>query len=87
MEDHLSKYVVMKGIPEAEWLKDGLSKLKGGGGERVWGRRHPLVVSRVGKKGTEQVSVKLEVVFEVVAASLVKGERRSWVLGRRCSYP
>ena len=31
VEDHLLRYVVVKGIPEAEWLKDGPSKLKGGG--------------------------------------------------------
>ena len=33
VEDRLSKYVVVKNVPEAEWLKDGASKVKGGGGE------------------------------------------------------
>ena len=73
VEDRLSKYVVVKNVPEAEWLKDGASKLKGGGGELVWGRRLPVVVGRVGKRGAERVSVKLEVVSGVVAACLVKG--------------
>ena len=30
VEDRLSKYVVVESIPEAEWLRDGASKLKGG---------------------------------------------------------
>ena len=38
----------------------------------MWGQRLPAVVSSVGKKGVEQVSVKLEVVSGVVVASLVK---------------
>ena len=53
LEDRLSKYVVVKSVPEAECLKDGPGKLKGGGGERVWGQRYPVVVSSVGKKGAE----------------------------------
>ena len=73
VEDRLSKYVVVNNVPEAEWLKDVDSKLKGGGGERVWGRRLPVIVSRVGKKGAEPVSVKLEVVLGVVVANMVKG--------------
>ena len=32
VEDRLSRYVVVKGVPETEWLKDGASKLKGGVG-------------------------------------------------------
>ena len=59
VEDRLSKYVVVKNVPEAEWLKDGASKPKGGGGERVWGRRLLVMVGRVGKRGAERVSVKL----------------------------
>ena len=73
VEDRLSKYVVVKNVPEADWLKDRASKLKGGGGERVWGWRRPVVVGRVGKRGAERVSLKLKVVSEVVAANLVKG--------------
>ena len=73
VEDRLSRYVVVKNVPEAEWLKDGVSKLKGEGGERVWGWRLPVVVGRVGRRGAERVSIKLEVVSGVVAANLVKG--------------
>ena len=73
MEDRLSKYVVVKSVPEAEWLNNGASNLMGGEGERVWGRRLPVVVGRVGKKRAERVSVKLEVVSGVVAPNLVKG--------------
>ena len=32
VEERKSRYVVVKGIPEAEWIKDGMSKLKGGSG-------------------------------------------------------
>ena len=63
----------MKNFSEAEWLKDGARKLMGGGSERVWGQRFPVVVGRVGKKGAERVSVKLEVLSGVAAADLVKG--------------
>ena len=73
VEDRLAKYVVVKNVPEGELLKDGASKLKGGGHDRVWGRRLPVVVGRIGKRGAERVSVKLEVVSGVVAANLVKG--------------
>ena len=30
VEDYRSQYVVVKSIPEAGWVKDGLTKLKGG---------------------------------------------------------
>lgn len=75
MEDSLSRYSVVKGIPEAEWLKDGLTKLKGEGGERLWGHWLPVVVGRVGKRGAQRVSVKLE------AASGVVGAGWSYFLG------
>ena len=65
VEDSLSKYVVVKNVLEAEWWKYGASKLKGGGGDRVWGPRLPVVVSRVRKKGAERSSVKVEVVSRV----------------------
>ena len=61
VEDCMLKYVVVKKVPEAEWLRDGPSKLKSGGSELVWGRRLLAVVSRVGKRGAERVSVKVEV--------------------------
>ena len=43
VEGRKSRYVVVSGIPEAEWMKDGMSKLKGGTGEVMWGRRAPVV--------------------------------------------
>ena len=73
VEGRLSRYVLVKNVLTAEWLKDGASKVKGGGSERVAGRRILVVVSRVGKKGAKRVSVKLKVVSGVVAAELVKG--------------
>ena len=72
VDDRRSRYVVVKSIPEAEWVKDGLSKLKGGAGEGGWGRRAPVVVGRIGKPGAERVSVKVEVLSGEVAAALVK---------------
>ena len=73
VEVRKSRYVVVKGIPKAEWVKDGMSKLKGGSGEVVWGRRAPVVTSRTGKAGAARVSVKVEVVSGEAAACLVKG--------------
>ena len=72
VEDHRSRYVVAKSIPEAEWVKDDLTKLKGGAGEGGWGRRAPVVVGRIGKPGAERVSVEVEVLSGEVAAALVK---------------
>ena len=62
VEERKSRYVVVKGVPEAEWMKDGMSKLKGGGVGSMCGRRAPVVTSRVGKAGAARVSVKVEVV-------------------------
>ena len=73
VEERKSRYVVVKGIPESEWMKDGLSKLKGGSGGALRGRRAPVVTGRVRKAGAARVSVKIEVVSGEAAASLVKG--------------
>ena len=73
VEGRKSRYVVVSGIPEAEWMKDGISKLKGGTSEAVWGRRAPVVTSRTGKAGAARVSVKVEVVSGEAASSLVRG--------------
>ena len=73
VEERKSRYVVVKGIPEAEWVKGGMSRLKGGTGEVVWGRRAPVFTSRTGKAGAARVSVKVEVVSGEAAACLVKG--------------
>ena len=72
VEERRSWYVVVKSIPEAEWVKDGLTKPKGGAGEGGWGRKGPVVVGRIGKPGAERVSVKVEVLLGEVAAALVK---------------
>ena len=73
VEERRSRYVVVKGVPEAEWMKDGVSKLKGGAVGPLWGRRAPVVTSRVGRAGAARVSVKMEVVSGEAAACLVKG--------------
>ena len=72
VEDRRSRYVVVKSIPEAELVKDWLSKLKGGAGEGGWGHRAPVVVGRIRKPWAERVSVKVEVLSGEVAAALVK---------------
>ena len=73
VEERKSRYVVVKGVPEAEWMKAGMSKLKGGVVGPMWGRRAPVVTSHVGKAGVARVSVKVEVVSGEAARSLVKG--------------
>ena len=83
VEDRLSKYVVEKNVPKAEWLKDRASKLKGGGGEREWGWRLPVVVSRVGRKGAERLSVNLEVVSGWWRRIWSRGVLPSWRSRRR----
>ena len=41
VEDRKSRYVVVKGIPEAEWIKNGMSNLKGGCRRDPVGREGP----------------------------------------------
>ena len=72
VEDCRSWYVVVKSIPEAEWVKNRLTKLKGGAGVGGWGCRAPVVVGRIGKPEAERVSVKVEVLSGEVASALVK---------------
>ena len=72
VEERKSRYVVLKGIPEAEWVLGGIFNLKGGAGGAVWGTRALVVTSRVGKAGAARVSVKVEVVSGEATASLVK---------------
>ena len=72
VEHRRSRYVVVKGILESEWVKEGMSKLKGGDEMDVWGPRHPVVVNRVGKPVAVRVSVKLKVALGEVATKLVK---------------
>ena len=80
VEDRRSRYVVVKSIPEAEWVNDELTKLKGGGGEGGWGRRAPMIVGQIGKPRAQRVSVKVEVLSGEVAAALVKNVAVFWGL-------
>lgn len=73
VEFRRSRYVVVKGIPEVEWLKDGLSKLKGGDGGSVWCRRAPVVIRRVDKAGDVRVAEKVELLSGEAAVALFKG--------------
>ena len=58
VEDRRLCYMVVKSIPEAEWLKDDLTKLKwGAGGGGGLGRRAHVVVSQIRKLRAERVSV------------------------------
>lgn len=72
-ENRRSRYVVLKGIPEAEWLIHGLTKLKGGNGASGWGRRDPVVVGRVSRAGAVKVSVTVEVSTGEAVAAMDKG--------------
>ena len=73
VEERKLRYVVVKGILEAEWMKDGMSKLKGDSGGALWVRRAPVVTGRVGKAGAACVSLKMEVESREAAGSLVRG--------------
>lgn len=61
VEDRRSRYLLVGSITNAEWITDGMTKSDGDAGERVWGHRKLVVVSRIGKARMEQVLVKVEV--------------------------
>ena len=76
-EDHLSKYVVVGGVPEENWAASGWEGIRQDNLDVAWGRRGPLVVSRV----WSNLMVKLEVlnaaaVGTVVKSGLVVGARK-----------
>lgn len=66
------RYVVVKKVPQPEWLNDGFTRLKGGAGRGGWGHLAMVVVSRVVKSGAVGVSVKVEVLSGEDTAALVK---------------
>ena len=52
MEDHLSKYVVVGGIPEENWAASGWEGVRRDNPVVAWGNRGPLVVGRAWKNLT-----------------------------------
>ena len=77
VEDHLSRYVVVGGIPKGNWAVSGWEGVRRDNPDVAWGHRGPLVVSRVWGK----LSVKLEVrdaaaVSSVVKSGVVVGARK-----------
>ena len=77
MEDHLSRYVVVGGIPEEVWAASGWEGVRRDNPSVAWGRRGPLVVGRVCNK----LAVKVEVwdaaaVGAVVKSGVVVGAKR-----------
>ena len=77
VEDHLSKYVTVGGIPEENWAASGWEGVRRDNPAVACGRRGPLVVGRAWKN----LTVKLEVlnvaaVGAVVESGVVVGARR-----------
>ena len=77
VEDHLSKYVVVGGIPEENWAASGWDGVRRDNPGVAWGHHSPLVVSRVWSR----LAVKLEVlnaeaVGMVVRSGVIVGARR-----------
>ena len=72
VENKLSAYVVVRGIPEREWLseKGGVQGLVVGDPGIMWGPRQPVVVS----KAWNRVDVKMEVMTaEAAKGAVVRG--------------
>ena len=68
----MSAYVVVRGIPEMEWLseKGGVQGLVVGNPGIMWGRRQPVVVSRAWNR----VDVKMELMTaEAARGAVVRG--------------
>ena len=59
VEDHLSRYVVVGGIPEENWAASGWEGVRRDNPSVAWGHRGPLVVGRAWKNNV--LTVKLEV--------------------------
>ena len=57
VQNHLSRYVVVRGIPEESWATSGWEAIRRENPTVAWGHRGPLVVGRAWKN----VSVRLEV--------------------------
>ena len=72
VENKLSAYVVVRGIPEREWLseKGGVQGLVVGNPGIMWGPRQPVVVSRAWNR----VDVKMELMTaEAAKGAVVRG--------------
>ena len=72
VENKISAYVVVRGIPEREWLseKGGVQGLVVGNPGIMWGPRQPVVVSRA----WHRVDVKIEVMTaEAARGTVVRG--------------
>ena len=77
VESHLSRYVVVGGIPEENWAACGWDGVRRDNPDVAWGHRGPLVVFRAWKT----VTVKLEVldaaaVGAAVQSGVVVGARK-----------
>ena len=68
VEDHLSKYIVVGGIPEENWAASGWEGVRRDNPGVEWGHRGPLVVGRAWKN----VTVKLEVLNAAAVGAAVK---------------
>ena len=69
MENKLSAYVVVRGIPEREWLseKGGVQGLVDGNSGVMWGPRQPTVIGRAWNR----VDVKVEIMTAEAARGAV----------------
>ena len=72
VENKMSAYVVVRGIPEREWLSEhgGVQGLVGGNLGIMWGPRQPVVVSRAWNR----VEVKMELMTaEAARGAIMRG--------------
>lgn len=72
VEEYRLRYVVVRSITEPEWLKDGLTMLKGGAVGSGLGNKALVVVRRVGNTGAGRVPVKVEILSREEPAALLK---------------
>ena len=70
VEDHLSKYVVVGGIPEENWAAGGWEGVRRDNPGVAWGHRGPLVVGRAWKNNV--LTVKMEVLNAAAVGAAVK---------------
>ena len=70
VEDQLSRYVVVGGIPKVNWTASGWVGVRRDNPTVAWGHRGPLVVGRVWKNNV--LTVKLEVRDAAAVGAVVK---------------
>ena len=70
VEDHLSKYMVVGGIPEENWAACGWEGVRRDNPGVAWGHRSPLVVGRAWKNNV--LTVKMEVLNAAAVGAAVK---------------